>query len=176
MDRCRKPGKIASHRSHNAIEGTASRLLTELARRKAKNVTLNHDAAHVLITSTHTGGWRAAVDHAIDPCHAVLSSLRIFPNNRPLCRPEPATASTQHGQVVSVCDVRAESKVATMQSLTNLSSGSVRDSPIRVELIAEACIRNESIEGRRAFRDRTAGLQEDGDAIIPADILEHTRR
>ena len=60
--------------------------------------------------------------------------------------------------MIRVCNVRAEGEVTSMQGLPDLGGGRVRDAPVRVKLVAKACIRDETIEWGRALGDRTAGL------------------
>mmetsp|Transcript_41415 Transcript_41415/g.86544 ORF Transcript_41415/g.86544 Transcript_41415/m.86544 type:complete len:320 (+) Transcript_41415:1817-2776(+) len=154
----------------------SQRLLAELAGCESENETVNQDSAQILVAATSARRRRAPVDQRVDPGYLVGLARPPRRDDRPPDRAELAAAPDLECQVIGVGDVDGEMKVAPVQRTAELRCGGVRDSPIRIELVGEASVRDEPIERRRALGDCTAGLQQDGHAVVPCHILENTGR
>jgi hypothetical protein len=102
--------KVSCDTSHQAMKRATSRLLPELTRSETEDVSVNHDAAHVLVASASARGRRAPVDQRVNPRHLTRGR-----DDRTFDRAESAATTLPHGKVVRVLQVSGEGKVTTMQ-------------------------------------------------------------
>ncbi len=97
-------------------------------------------------------------------------------DNLPQDRAELAAAPDPEGQVIRIGDFDGEMKVTPIQRTAELRCGVVRNSPIGIELVGEASVRDEPTKPRRTLGDGSTGLQQDGHAVIPCHVLEDPGR
>jgi hypothetical protein len=117
---------------------TAGGLLPKLTRSEPEHETFNHDAAQILVTTATACGRRAAVHQRIDPRHLVRLTRTVGHDDRPLDRPQIATASGPEGQTVRVRNVDREVDVAPVEGTAELRRGGILDPTVRIKLFGES--------------------------------------
>jgi hypothetical protein len=102
-----EPAKVACNGHDHRVEWAAGCFLSKLAGCKAEDVSVDAQAAHVLVASAEAGSWIASVDEAVDPGHgAVPMHQWSFDGS------QNSAAASEYGKVISVLQVRAPGEVS----------------------------------------------------------------
>ena len=173
VDPCRymyrggQPSEVPSNGHDQAVERAARCLLAKLTRGKAKEVTVQGDAAHVLVT-TAEARVRCAADHvAIDP-----GDLAVTSHHGPSTRAENAATAGEDGEVIRVLEVSTPGEVPEVQCSGQIRGRGVSDAPVRVHGIAESSVRDQPVKRGRAFGHSSARLKKDRPPVVPVHVFQ----
>ena len=107
---------------------------------QGENVAIDDESAEVFVAPSLTGRRVTAVDQRVDPGDLIQLPGPARRDDRPPAEPRLPTTTSPQGKVTRIRDVNGEVNVAAVHRAAQLRSGSVRDPPVRMELVGEAGI------------------------------------